>query len=238
MKIFIRLTLMLMLAGLALGGSGSSGSLRGDRVGWARLKTPSEWWKRHAEADPNLMRFFREQTTLNIDPTWYEADANNLRQLCQYPLLFAQDLHPIREPLGRTNVAEFVRRGGFLLVDACSNRKVNPDPDVFLQHQIEFITAILPEARVVALPKDHAVYRCHFQIPGGHPPHTYFTNVYDPAWFKHGLYGIMIGPRLAGVITLSGLQCAWSKVAAPPNHDVACMKMLVNIYIYAMMQGA
>jgi len=236
MKAFIQLTLVLMLAGLALGGSDGSKSLRGDRVGWARLKTPSPWWQRHAEADPTLMQFLREQTTLNIDSIWYEADANNLAQLCRYPLLFAQDLHPIRDARGQKNVAEFVRRGGFLLVDACCNRNVTPDDDVFLRQQIEFIAAILPEARVVALPKGHAVYRCHFQISGGHPPHTYFNNVYDPARFKHGLYGIMIGPRLAGVITLSGLQCAWAKVPAPPYHDVTCMKMLVNIYIYAMMQ--
>lgn len=36
--------------------------LRGDRVGWARLKTPSEWWMRRAGGDPKLMRFLSEQT--------------------------------------------------------------------------------------------------------------------------------------------------------------------------------
>jgi hypothetical protein len=42
---------------------------------------------------------------------------------------------------------------------------------------------------------------------------------------------------VAGVITLSGLQCGWSGQAAPPGHDVLCMRMMVNIYVFAMMQG-
>jgi hypothetical protein len=46
----------------------------------------------------------------------------------------------------------------------------------------------------------------------------------------------MIGSRMAGLISLSGLQCGWDRMIAPPGHDVACMRMLVNIYIYAMLQ--
>ena len=48
----------------------------------------------------------------------------------------------------------------------------------------------------------------------------------------------MIGTRMAGLISLSGLQCGWDHMVAPPGNDVACMRMLVNIYIYAMTQGA
>ena len=64
--------------------------LRGERVGWARLKTPSEYWRRHATGDPVLMRFMRENTSLNIDPTWYVADIEKLDEMCAYPLVFSQ----------------------------------------------------------------------------------------------------------------------------------------------------
>jgi hypothetical protein len=211
--------------------------LRGDRVGWARLKTPSQWWNRHAKADPALMNFFRDNTSLNIDPKWYAADVQNLDEMRVYPLLFSQGVHMIQYPTGRSNVGEYVRRGGFLLIDACSYRVITPDDDKFLRDQTEFFADVLPEAQVVALPKDHVIYRCHFPIPDGHPPHTYHGNIFDPDRHKHGLYGIMIGSRMAGLITLSGLQCGWDKQPAPPGHDVACMQMLVNIYIYAMTQG-
>jgi hypothetical protein len=184
------------------------------------------------------MQFIRAQTTLNIDPTWYVADVQKLDELCKYPLLFSQGVDLVRDMAGRQNVAEFMRRGGFLLIDACCNRAVTTNDDVFLAQQTAFIAAALPEARVVALPADHKIYSCYFQIPNGHPPHTFFNNVQDEAKARHGLYGIMIGGRLAGVITLSGLQCGWAKMLAPVGHDEGCMKMLVNIYIYAMLQGS
>jgi len=212
-------------------------SLRGDRVGWARLKTPSPHWRRHSEGDPLLMQFFRQQTSLNIDPTWYVAEVENLAEMSKFPLLFSQGIHMIQSANGCANVAEHIRRGGFLLVDACCNRDITPDFDVFLRQQIDFLAAALPEAQVVSLPADHEIYRCRFPIPDGRPPHTFFGNVYDSQKASHGLYGIMIKQRMAGLISLSGLQCGWAHMIAPPGHDVACMKMLVNIYIYAMMQG-
>jgi hypothetical protein len=89
---------------------------------------------------------------------------------------------------------------------------------------------------VEPLSNTHEIYRCFFPIEGG-PPHTYDQNVFDAERHKHGLYAIRIGERTAGIITLSGLQCGWSGQAAPPGHNVLCMRMMVNIYVFAMMQG-
>ena len=86
-------------------------------------------------------------------------------------------------------------------------------------------------------PSTHQVYGCYFQIPGGRPPHTFSSNIYDPAFAKHGLYGVEIGSRMVGIISLSGLQCGWDGMIAPPGHVAACMRMLVNIYVYAMLQN-
>jgi hypothetical protein len=213
---------------------------RGDRVGWARLKTPSPWWMRHANGDPALMRFLRDNSSLNIDPNWYVAEVEKLDEMCQYPLLFSQGIHVLQDPAARGNVVEYIRRGGFLLVDACCNVAATPDHDVFLAQHKKLLAEILPEARVVLLPPDHLIYRCYFQIPGGKPPHTFYGHVYNAYKAKNGLYGIMIGRRMAGLISLSGLQCGWSPlgdIPPPAGHDVACMKMLTNIYVYAMLQG-
>jgi len=228
---------LLLLPVLSLPAVDDPGKWRGERVGWARLKTPSKYWFRHATGDPVLMQFFRESTSLNIDPTWYAADVEKLDQLCKYPLLFSQGVHMVDSPKGRENLAEYIRRGGFLLIDSCINHGVTPDPDIFLALQEQFLQTILPGARVLPLPGNHAVYRTYFQIQGGEPPHTYFNNVYDKEWRKHGLYGVFIDSRMVGIISLSGLQCGWDRMIAPPGHDVACMRMLVNIYIYAMLQG-
>ncbi len=105
--------------GLAALGAVKLDDLRGDRVGWARLKTPGLDWQRHAGADPMLTTFFHDKTTLNIEQKWYVADANNLDALCHFPFMFSQSLAPITEEASRKNIAEFIRRGGFVLVDAC-----------------------------------------------------------------------------------------------------------------------
>jgi Domain of unknown function (DUF4159) len=217
-------------------------NLRGDRVGWARLKTPSQWWKRHAAGDPVLMKFFRDETTLNIDPVWYAAEVNNLAELCRYPFLFSQGVGMVSDPASRSHLAEYIRRGGFLLIDACHAPSVTPDFDEFLRQQNEFFAAALPEARIEPLPATHNIFRCRFEIPEGRPPHTFNGNAYDARKARHGLYGLMIGARLAGVIGVCGWQCGWDHVTehrstAPPGTDVACMKMLVNVYVYAMTQG-
>lgn len=216
-----------------------TGRLRAERVGWARLRTPDpdQVWRRHARGDSTLMDFIREQTNLNIDPTWYVADIMNLEQMCRYPLLFSQGLHNVGEPEARANLAEYVRRGGFLLIDVCCNRELNPDHDVRLAENIRVLTEALPESQIVPLPRGHEVYRCFFQIAEGQPPHTYYRNQFDPGKARHGLYGVMIGGRMAGVISVSGLQCGWDRMVAPPGHDVECMRMLVNIYIHAMLEG-
>jgi hypothetical protein len=239
-----RLARLFFLA-LVLTGSGralaqDADALRPEAVGWARLRTPSEYWRRHAEADPRLMNFLRENTTLNIDPTWYVADVEDLKQMCAYPLLFSQGIHMLETTTSKANLGEYMRRGGFLLIDSCINTQyVTPDPDQFFQTNVAMLSEILPEATVVPLPADHDVYTCFFNMePDERPPHTYMRGIYDPDWHKYGLYGIMIGNRMAGMIDLSGLQCGWAGVPAPEGHDVECMKMLVNIYIWAMLQGA
>jgi Domain of unknown function (DUF4159) len=241
--------LKMLLAGVALGpGLATFGAdfdqLRGDRVGWARLKTASPNWKRHAGADPTLTKFFRDQTTLNIDPIWYAADVDRMDELCKYPLLFSQNVGMVAGQIGRDNVAEYIRRGGFMLVDACHDRRVTPDFNEFLDGHFAFYSAVLPEAQIVSLPPTHDIYRCYFQFPDGKPPHTFMGNVYDPQKARHGLYGVMIGPRMAGIISVCGWQCGWDHVTehaspnTPVNLEVACLRIVVNIYIYAMMQGA
>jgi hypothetical protein len=218
--------------GLAAWGSALD-NLRGDRVGWARLKTSSPIWMRHARSDPKLMQFFRDHTTLNIDPAWYAADAENLGELCQYPLLFSQDLRPAQGGNARNNLIEYSRRGGFLFVDCCINPNSRGNAEVFIAQHADAFLEMLPEARVSQLPADHELFRCFFNFPDG-PPHT----AVEPGWDNHPFYAVHIGRRMAGIISTSGLQCGWDNMKPVRGHDVLCMKMLVNIYIYAMVQTA
>ncbi len=235
-SIFFHLLVTLALATPGLAADVSQ--MRADRVGWARLQTSGPHWKRHSSSDPVLAQFIRENTSLNIDPTWYAADVENLGEMCKYPMLFSQGIGMVADATARNNLAEYIRRGGFLLIDACINKNVTPDPDAFLADQVRVLSAILPESRVVPLQGGHDIFHCYFQIPGNTPPHMYCDNIYDAQWAKHGLYSVMLGPRMVGVISLSGLQCGWDRMISPPGLPEACMRMLVNIYTYAMLQGS
>lgn len=206
---------------------------RGGRVGWARLVTPAGHWRRHASSDSTLSEFIREHTTLNMDPEWRSADPADVEDLCRYPFLFSTGLRPIRERAPLANLAEYLRRGGFLLVDSCINRSITPDPDAFLADNTAVFRELLPETRVATLPAGHPVYSCYFQTRE-RPPHTFHDNVFDPAWARHGLYGVFAGERLVSAISLAGLQCGWDRMIAPPGHPEECMRMVVNLYVHAM----
>lgn len=205
---------------------------RGGRVGWARIITSSTAWRRHAESDPHLTQFIRGQTSLNIDPTWYSADPDSIDQLTSYPLLYTNNLTDVTRPAHQKNLSEYLRRGGFILIDACINPGITPSPDAFLTQHIALMKLIAPEAEVRELPKDHDVYRQYFTVKDT-PPHTYMNDVFDRRWSHHGLYGVFDHGRMISLITLSGLQCSWS---SHPDRAAAteCMKMIVNIYVYAM----
>lgn len=205
---------------------------RGGHVGWARIVTPNTAWNRHAETDPVLTQFIRKQTSLNIDPTWYSADPASVDQLCNYPLIFTNNLTDIVNPAHWKNLQEYLRRGGFIFVDSCINTTITPDPDVFLERHIALIKTIAPGATVKELPANHDIYHQYFTMTET-PPHTFMRNIYNKQWARHGLYGVFDGDRLISLISLSGLQCGWAGTYTRP-HAEECMKMVVNIYVYAM----
>lgn len=205
---------------------------RGGRVEWARLKTSDQHWNRHTEAEKFMLNFIRKKTTFDIDPQWRAADVEDLRQLCSYPLLFSQGIQMLKEQ-AKKNLGEYLRRGGFLFIDACCNTGVTPDPDIFLKQQLDILREVLPGSQVEQLPGDDPIYSNFFQMKEG-LPHSYMASIYDPVWAKHGLYCVTFEDRAIALISLSGLKCGWAKLVNRPNHDIQCMQMMVNIYIYAL----
>jgi hypothetical protein len=46
-----------------------------------------------------------------------------------------------------------------------------------------------------------------------------------------GLIGIFQGDRMIAAICTDGLECGWPET---PQRATGCMRMIVNIYVYAM----
>ncbi len=202
----------------------------GGKVVWARLKTPSPSWNRHAQSDHFLLEYIRNSTSLDIDPAWHAADVDNLPQMCAYPFLFSEGLGYVDEA-GRKNLREYIQRGGFLFIDSCIAPQVNPREDDFIAVQMAALHDILPDMRAETIPPDHPIFRNCFAMVDGLPN----TRVDDPQqWPIRGLTAIYSQNRLVCIMSLSGLQCGWAGIIHSQEHSTNCMKMMINIYFYAI----
>ncbi len=202
----------------------------GGKVVWARLKTPSPSWNRHAQSDHFLIKFIHNSTTLDIDPAWHAANVDNLTQMCAYPFLFCEGLGYV-DRAGLKNVREYIQRGGFLFIDSCIAPQVNHREDDFIATQMSVLREILPDLRTEAIPPNHAIFHNCFDMVDGLPN----TRVDDlPDWPPEGLTAIYSHNRLVCIMSVSGLQCGWAGIIQNQAHCTSCMKMMINIYFYAI----
>jgi hypothetical protein len=124
------------------------------------------------------------------------------------------------------NLREYLRRGGFIYIDRCVNLSYSLEQETFYERHIALFTKFLPGSVVRELPDTHEIYRC------------YFTTVPNPrgssARNHSGIYGVFDGGRMVILLSNANFQCGW-----PQSHDhgAASMKMIANIYVYAMTRG-
>jgi hypothetical protein len=223
------LTTLLFLVPIAVEATESE-MAGGGKVEWARLKTPSPSWQRHAGSDHLLLEFIRDNTSLDIDTAWHAADVDDLHQMCAYPFLFSEGLGYVDEA-GRKNLREYIQRGGFLFIDSCIAPDVNPVQANFVSAQMTALRDIVPNMQTGPIPGDHAVFHNCFNMIDGLPQ----TRPDDPfRWPMNGLTAIYSNNRMVAMMSLSGLQCGWSGIGGSQVHSTNCMKMMINIYFYAI----
>jgi len=222
------------LAGLALGAlavGGADAVSRGGRVGWARLTTPGSQRGRHSDQDPRLVRFIGDQTSLNLGREWYAVAPDKIEQLCVYPFIFAKDLLSISVPAHRKNLQEYLQRGGFLCIDPCVNGFSPAEKEDLVRQYGVWFTRLFPDCSMRELPDDHEIYRCYFPVTVAelYPPDMIRAGAIKPPHI--GMQGIFLGGRMIAVISITGLECGWPET---PQRVPACLKMITNIYVYAM----
>lgn len=130
---------------------------------WARLKTDNPYWNQHAERDQFVIDLMRKQTSLQIGNSWHAARVGHLNELSAYPFLFAESISPLSNTEAAV-LAEYLRRGGFLLIDACIRSTVNPDWEKYLASQIKTLVRLFPQVRVEALGPDHEIFSNYFKL--------------------------------------------------------------------------
>lgn len=195
------------------------------RIEWARLKSGSPHWSRHSAADGAVLRMMRQQTALAMHPVVHSADAERVDELCTFPFVFADSVAELSEA-GRRNLAEYLRRGGFILIDACRNKQINPDIEAFWKAQVATLANEFPRLRVSRLAPTHEVFSVHFRMMQ-FPPYRHSDG-------PEPLRALYDGDRMVGMISLNGFQCGWAGYGDAENNAADCVQMVANIYIYAM----
>jgi hypothetical protein len=202
---------------------------RGGHVDWARLITPDRDWEIHGDHDPDLADFIRQNTNLDIPSTSNSADPGNLDQLCRYPFIYAKNLTQVRKAAQLANIREYLRRGGFICIDACGASITTPDLQAYFRDHYDFFKRMFPAAEIRQLRENHGVYNCYFKVRE--------SDIFTPDMGRHvreqyyGLYGVVVDHRMVAVISMDGLECGWPQT---PMRTPGCMKLILNIYIYAM----
>ena len=203
---------------------------RGGHVDWARLITPDRDWDIHSDHDPELANFIRTNTNLDIPSTSNSADPANLNQLCGYPFIYVKNLAQVRKAAQLANIREYLRRGGFICIDACGySSTTTPDLQAYFLDNYDIFKRMFPAAEVRQLRETHGVYNCYFKVRE--------SDIFTPDMGRHvrerydGLYGVVVDHRMVAVISMYGLECGWPQT---PTRTPGCMKLILNIYVYAM----
>jgi hypothetical protein len=192
---------------------------------WARLRTPDPEWQRHIEHDDALTDMLRDSCHLPFDDHTHDASADSVTNLAAYPFLYAASIARLG-PAQLQNLGEYLRRGGFLFIDACRNNQINPDIPRFLSRQLVQLKSVLPDATVGKLKPEHPVFSVFFKLK--HFPPFRQQDGQEP------LYAVMLQDRIIAMISLNGFRCAWSGYADDRENAVESLQMVANIYVYAM----
>ena len=229
MKLRVSILFLAAASGLVAPSLIGAAQPRGGHVDWARLITPDRDWNIHGDHDPELANFIRTNTNLDIPSTSNSANPANLDQLCGYPFIYVKNLAQVRKAAQLANIREYLRRGGFICIDACGYSSRTPDLQAYFLDNYDLFKRMFPAAEVRQLRETHDVYNCYFKVRE--------SDIFTPDMGRHvrerydGLYGVVVDHRMVAVISMYGLECGWPQT---PQRTPGCMKLILNIYVYAM----
>lgn len=117
-------------------------------------------WYNDPSAEVNLLKFVRDNTNINVDPTYEFIDLNS-EQLFTYPFLFITGHGNIVFNENEVRrLRTYLENGGFLYID----------DDYSLDKAIRReMKKIFPGQELAELPFSHGIYRCQFDFPNGPP---------------------------------------------------------------------
>ena len=177
----------------------------------------------------NVIDSIARYTSIDVAPTGAIV-ALSSRDVFRHPLLYLTGHLPVRFTAAeRANVAEFVRRGGFLFVD-----DHNHDIDGAFHKTVteEIARAVGP---LVELPNDHVLYRAFFHFADGPPTTSHELNGWGDNLVHKHLQGVVRDGRIAVLYSNKDYSSEWGY--HPDNKRFLAVdntKFAVNVVVYAL----
>lgn len=127
----------------------------------ARLKYSGggDWYNGPTE-EPNLLRYVRQHTLIDVEPTYEFVEIMSDR-LFTYPFLFMTGHgNVVLSDAEARRLRTYLENGGFLYAD---------DDYGMDQAFRREIRKVFPDQHLVELPFSHGLFHCHFSFPNGVP---------------------------------------------------------------------
>ena len=187
-------------------------------------------WDSAPLVGPNLIDSLVRYTSLRVSTTPVVvplASAGAMR----FPVLYMTGHLPVRFTAAeRTNLREFVKRGGFLFVD-----DHNHDIDgVFHKTATEELRRTLG-APLANVPNDHVLYRTVFPFEDGPPTTSHELNGWGDNLVHEHLQAITVQERIAVLYSSKDYSSEWNFHADTKRfatQDIT--KFGVNLVVYAL----
>ena len=180
-------------------------------------------WYQAVSPLPNLLRFVREHTNIDVAP---QADVVELSsdRIFSYPFLFLTGHGNIvlTDDEAR-RLRRYLENGGFLYVDD------DYGLDPYIRREMK---KVFPEQEFVELPFSHPIYHIHFDFPNGLP------KIHEHDGKPPQGFGLFHNGQLVVFYTYeTNISDGWEAPSVhgdPPEKREAALRMGTNILVYAL----
>jgi hypothetical protein len=192
------------------------------RVGRLKYGGGGDWYANPSSV-PNLLKFAREQTTLDL-PEQPDVVGLGDDKLMDYALLFVTGHGRIRFTAGEAaRLRRYLLAGGFLHVDD------NYGLDETLRPALK---TVFPDRALTEIPFAHPIYHSVFDFPQGLP------KIHEHHGGPPRGYGLLHENRIVLFYSYNtDLSDGWESPGVhndPPERRLAALRMGLNIVVYAL----
>jgi hypothetical protein len=192
------------------------------RVGRLKYGGGGDWYANPSSV-PNLLKFAREQTTLDL-PEQPDVVGLGDDKLMDYALLFVTGHGRIRFTAGEAaRLRRYLLAGGFLHVDD------NYGLDETLRPALK---TVFPDRALTEIPFAHPIYHSVFDFPQGLP------KIHEHHGGPPRGYGLLHENRIVLFYSYNtDLSDGWESPGMhndPPERRLAALRMGLNIVVYAL----